>query len=269
MLSRPAVHDVLSTAAVPECTSGNPAIVVDHVYKRYRRYQYRNLSLKGRAMDWVNGRGSRFVEFDALRDVSFSLRPGESMAVLGRNGAGKSTLLKILAGVVGPDTGTVQLRGRVSPLLELGAGFAPELSGRRNAFLYGALLGLSRRDVQAQLDSIIAFSEIGEFMDTPVKHYSTGMYLRLAFSIAAHLDPDILLIDEVLTVGDAGFQAKCLERIQDFRKRQKTLLMVTHMAQHALDLCDRAILLDHGTVIAEGAPDRVIAYYARLIEQAR
>jgi ABC-type polysaccharide/polyol phosphate transport system ATPase subunit len=208
------------------------------------------------------------VEFDALRDVSFSVRRGESVAVLGRNGAGKSTLLKIIAGVVGPDSGTVNVCGHVSPLLALAAGFAPDLSGRRNTYLYGALLGMSRREVRTRLDSIVQFSEIGDFLDTPVKHYSTGMYVRLAFSIVAHLDPTILLVDEVLAVGDVGFQAKCLARIRELREVGKTLIVVTHGPQLAIDLCDRAILLDHGAVVADGDPDQVGAAYSTLVNQS-
>jgi ABC-2 type transport system ATP-binding protein len=221
--------------------------------------------VKGRALDWVRGRRSQYVEFDALCDVNLCIQPGEAVAVLGRNGAGKSTLLKILAGVVEPDRGHVEVKGRVSPLLELGAGFSPELSGRRNTYLYGALLGLRRREIDAQLQSIVEFSEIGEFFDSPVKHYSTGMYLRLAFAIAAHLDPDILLLDEVLSVGDAGFQAKCMGRIHDFRRSDKTLVIVTHAVQQIVELCDRAILIEHGIVVDDGPPGRVgDAYMHRL-----
>ncbi|MBV9085421.1 MAG: ABC transporter ATP-binding protein [Acidobacteriaceae bacterium] len=241
-------------------------IGLDRVSKRYRRYEYRSYSLKGRVLDALQRRGgNRFHEFDALKEVSFSIRRGETVAVIGRNGAGKSTLLKILAGVVEPDTGAAVVSGRVSPLLELGAGFSPELSGRRNAYLYGALLGLRRQDIDAKLASIIDFAEIGDFMDTPVKHYSTGMYLRLAFAVAAHLEPDILLIDEVLAVGDAGFQAKCLERIEQFQRDGKTLVIVTHALPWIFELCDRALLLDHGTLLADGPLTDVSAQYDSLL----
>jgi ABC-2 type transport system ATP-binding protein len=263
MLSSQALPSDQRMDGPPEVSTAEVAVELTNVSKQYRRYQYRNLSLKGRVMDWLRGRTSQYVDFDALRNVSLTVRAGETVVVLGRNGAGKSTLLKILAGVVEPDEGSVHVRGRVSPLLELGAGFAPELSGRRNVYLYGALLGLSRRQIDAQLQSIIDFSEIGEFLDTPVKHYSTGMYLRLAFAIAAHLDPDVLLLDEVLAVGDATFQAKCLERIREFREAGKTLIIVTHVLQQVVDLCDRAVLIDHGRVIEDGPPEWVGMVYAR------
>jgi len=244
------------------------AIEVDGVSKRYRRYAYRNLSLKGRALDLLRGRGDQFVEFDALRNVSFRVRHGEMVAVLGRNGAGKSTLLRLLAGIVEPDAGSVQVHGRVSPLLELGAGFAPELSGLRNVYLYGALLGLRREDIAAQIDSIVDFSEIGEFIATPVKHYSSGMYLRLAFAVAAHLNPDVLLLDEVLAVGDVAFQAKCMARITDFRAQGKTIVLVTHVLQHALDLCDRALLIHHGGLVDDGPPGTVLDAYNAILTSA-
>lgn len=238
--------------------------VVD-LSKRYRRYAQRTLSLKGRALDWLRGRGDKFVEFDAVHNASFSVPHGQMLAVLGRNGAGKSTLLRVLAGIVPPDSGTVRVNGRVSPLLELGAGFAPELTGMRNIFLYGALLGLSRREIRDQLESIIAFSEIGEFIDTPVKHYSSGMYVRLAFAVAAHLDPDVLLIDEVLAVGDAAFQAKCLARIDEFRQQGKTIILVTHALQRVVEMCDRALLLHHGSLVEDGPPQDVLTAYNTIL----
>jgi ABC-type polysaccharide/polyol phosphate transport system ATPase subunit len=242
------------------------AIQVEHVSKRYRRYLYRNMSLKGRAVDWMRGRRSQFAEFQALHDVSFSIPPGQMAAIIGRNAAGKSTLLRILARVVEPDSGTLHISGRVSPLLELGAGFSPELSGRRNVYLYGALLGLTRREVTDQFDSIVEFSEIGDFLESPVKHYSSGMYLRLAFAVAAHLKPDVLLIDEVLAVGDAAFQEKCIARINLFRKMGKTIVIVTHVLQHVLEMCDRAVLLHHGSIVDDGPPERVLQAYSSLLE---
>ena len=237
------------------------AVEVLNLSKRYRRYAHRTLSLKGRALDWARGRGDKFVEFDAVRDATFYVPRGQMLAVVGRNGAGKSTLLRVLAGIVQPDSGTVRVHGRVSPLLELGAGFAPELTGLRNIFLYGALLGLSRGEIKSQLDSIIDFSEIGDFIDTPVKHYSSGMYVRLAFAVAAHLDPDVLLIDEVLAVGDTAFQAKCLNRIEEFRRQGKTIVLVTHALQRLVETCDRAILLHHGRLIEDGTPQDVLKAY--------
>ncbi|MGI9148513.1 MAG: ABC transporter ATP-binding protein [Chloroflexota bacterium] len=241
------------------------AVRVENLSKRYRRYAYRNLTLKGRVFDFLRGRRDQFVEFDAVRDVSFAVRNGQMVAIIGRNGSGKSTLLRVLAGIAQPDAGTVTVRGRVSPLLELGAGFSPELTGRRNVYLYGALLGLSRREISAQLPAILAFSEIGEFLDTPVKHYSSGMYLRLAFAVAAHVDPDVLLLDEVLAVGDAAYQEKCLARMREFRRQNKTIVLVTHQAASVQELCDRALLIDRGVLIADGPPDQVLATYHRLL----
>jgi ABC-type polysaccharide/polyol phosphate transport system ATPase subunit len=242
------------------------AVQLSHVSKRYRRYLYRNMSVKGRILDWISGRRTRYAEFQALHDVSLSIPRGQMAAIIGRNAAGKSTLLRILAGVVEPDSGTIKVNGRISPLLELGAGFSLELSGRRNVFLYGALLGLSRHEVREQFDSIVEFSEIGDFLDSPVKHYSSGMYLRLAFAVAAHLKPEVLLIDEVLAVGDSAFQEKCLARINLFRQTGKTIVIVTHVLQHVLEMCDRAVLLEHGSVIEDGPPERVLPAYASLLE---
>lgn len=269
MLSEPssifvAAHSAANGTSGPSRT----AIELEHVSKRYRRYAYRNMSLKGRVLDLVHGQRSQYVDFAALSNVTFSIPHGQTVAIIGRNGAGKSTLLRILARVVEPDTGTLRVDGRVSPLLELGAGFAPELSGRRNVYLYGALLGLARREIEKQFQSIIEFSEIGDFLNSPVKHYSSGMYLRLAFAIAAHLNPEVLLIDEVLAVGDASFQQKCLARINEFRQQGKTIVIVTHMLQHVVDICDRALLLDHGSIIEDGAPADVLTEYSRLLLQA-
>jgi ABC-type polysaccharide/polyol phosphate transport system ATPase subunit len=249
----------------PQIGGQRPAVEVNRVSKRYRRYARRNLTLKGRVLDWLRGQGDQFVDFDALKEVSVVVPRGQTVAILGRNGAGKSTLLRIIAQVAEPDTGTVAVFGRVSPLLELGAGFSLELTGRRNIYLYGALLGLGRREINEHLDEIVGFSEIGEFLDTPVKHYSSGMYLRLAFAVAAHVDPDVLLLDEVLAVGDAAFQAKCVARITDFRRQSKTILLVTHDTRTAAALCDRALLIDHGLLREDGPPAQVIGAYDRLL----
>ena len=259
----------LETSQPASTPSRTPyAVEVVNLSKRYRRYAQRTLSLKGRALDWLRGRGDKFIEFDAVHNASFTVPHGQMLAVLGRNGAGKSTLLRVLAGIVPPDSGTVRVNGRVSPLLELGAGFAPELTGMRNIFLYGALLGLSRREIKDQLDSIIAFSEIGEFIDSPVKHYSSGMYVRLAFAVAAHLDPDVLLIDEVLAVGDAAFQAKCIARIDEFRQQGKTIILVTHALQKVVEMCDRALLLHHGNLLEDGPPQDVLSAYNAILSSA-
>jgi lipopolysaccharide transport system ATP-binding protein len=183
------------------------------------------------------------------------------LGLIGRNGSGKSTLLKIIAGVFKPTAGIVQVNGSLSPLIELGAGFHPELTGRENIVLNGLLMGYSKEEMREREGKIIEFADIGEFIDSPVKQYSTGMNTRLAFSVATEVDPDILILDEVLAVGDAAFQEKCFDRIRRFREAGKTILMVSHSAQQIVNQCDRAVLLDHGSVIADGRPEEVTEYY--------
>jgi lipopolysaccharide transport system ATP-binding protein len=200
-------------------------------------------------------------EIWALRDVSFSVREGEVLGVIGRNGAGKSTLLKILTRITAPTSGRAVIRGRVGSLLEVGTGFNPELTGRENVFLNGAILGMKRREIQQKLPDIIEFSGIEKFIDTPVKRYSSGMYVRLAFSVAAHLEPEILLVDEVLAVGDAEFQQRCLGRMEDFSGTGRTVLFVSHNMQTINQLCDRAIWLDGGTIVEDGEPSGVVTQY--------
>lgn len=217
--------------------------------------------------------GSR-EEFWALRDVDFSVNPGEAVGLIGPNGAGKSTLLKLTARIIEPTRGRVLVTGRVGALLEVVAGFHEELTGRENVFLSGALMGLTRRDIQARFDEIVEFAEMSKFIDSPVKHYSTGMYMRLGFAIAVSLEPAVLLIDESLAVGDAAFQRKCLVRISEFKRRGATILFVSHQAQQVEQLCSRALLLWEGQVRADGVPARVQNTYeelrqARLVERMR
>jgi lipopolysaccharide transport system ATP-binding protein len=197
----------------------------------------------------------------ALRDVSFHVDEGEVLGVIGRNGAGKSTLLKILTRITTPTSGKAFIRGRVGSLLEVGTGFHPELTGRENVFLNGSILGMRRRVIQSKLDEIIDFSGIEKFIDTPVKRYSSGMYVRLAFSVAAHLEPEILLVDEVLAVGDAEFQRRCLGRMEDLSGTGRTVLFVSHNMQAVNQLCDRAILLDGGNIVADGQTAQVVTRY--------
>jgi lipopolysaccharide transport system ATP-binding protein len=197
----------------------------------------------------------------ALSDVSFEVLPGEVVGIIGRNGAGKSTVLKILSRITEPTKGRVELYGRVASLLEVGTGFHPELTGRENVFLNGAILGMRRAEIAAKFDEIVAFAEIEKFIDTPVKRYSSGMYLRLAFAVAAHLDPDILIVDEVLAVGDAGFQRKCLNKMQDVRQQGRTVLFVSHNMAAVTRLCRRAILLDEGRVLRDGSSHQVVSAY--------
>jgi lipopolysaccharide transport system ATP-binding protein len=200
-------------------------------------------------------------ELWALRDVSFRVREGEVLGVIGRNGAGKSTLLKILTRITTPTTGRAIIQGRVGSLLEVGTGFNPELTGRENVFLNGSILGMKRREIQRKLPDIIEFSGIDKFIDTPVKRYSSGMYVRLAFSVAAHLEPEILLVDEVLAVGDAEFQQRCLGRMEDFSGTGRTVLFVSHNMQTINQLCDRVIWLDDGGVAEDGDPSQVVTHY--------
>ena len=200
----------------------------------------------------------------ALRDVSFQVRQGEALGIVGHNGAGKTTILKILSSITTPTAGEITVRGRMAALVEVGSGFHPELTGRENIHLHGAMLGMRRSEIRQKLDSIIEFSGVGQYIDVPVKRYSSGMYVRLGFSIAAHLNPDILLLDEVLAVGDAAFQAKCLDRLSELRRTGRTVVFISHDLAAVYRLCDRAILMSHGRVVAEGPPRQVIDEYQQM-----
>ncbi|MBI1859759.1 MAG: ABC transporter ATP-binding protein [Deltaproteobacteria bacterium] len=202
--------------------------------------------------------------FWALNDISFDVKPGETVGIIGRNGSGKSTLLKILSRITTPTRGVVELNGHLSSLLEVGTGFHPELSGRENVFLNGALLGMTRNDIKNKFDEIVAFSEVAKFIDTPVKHYSSGMYVRLAFAVAAHLDPDILVVDEVLSVGDGGFQRKCVGKMSEAAKNNRTILFVSHNLLAVRALCSRVIVLDQGHIVMDGSTEDGISTYSRL-----
>ena len=206
----------------------------------------------------------------AVQDVSFDVQPGEVVGLVGRNGAGKSTLLKLLSRITTPTSGRIEVRGRLGSLLEVGTGFHPELTGRENVYLNGSILGMTRREIAKKFDQIVEFSEIGKFLDTPVKRYSSGMYVRLAFSIAAHLEPDILILDEVLAVGDATFQRKCIDRMTELARAGHTILFVTHNMQLVPRLCDRAVHLSKGRVIEVGPSDVVTQHYLdRILEDSR
>jgi ABC-2 type transport system ATP-binding protein len=228
-----------------------PVIAARGVSKRFLTHSSKATQLKER---FVKGRGGASEEFWALRDVDVVVGEGETVGLIGPNGAGKSTLLKVLAGILRPTSGEVEVQGRIASLLELGAGFNGELTGRENVYLNAALLGLSRKEVDALLDSIIDFSEQAPRIDDPVKHYSSGEYVKLAFSIAVHVDPDVLLIDEVLAVGDEAFARKCLAKIADFQSAGKTILFVTHSLDLVTELCTRGIVVDHGRVQYDGDP---------------
>jgi len=212
--------------------------------------------LKGKA-----GRRARKDSFWALKDISFDLKQGEMVGIIGHNGAGKSTLLKILSRITEPTEGRVEIRGRVGSLLEVGTGFHFELTGRENVYLYGAILGMTKAEIDCKFEKIVEFSEIEQFLETPVKHYSSGMYVRLAFAVAAHLDPEILLIDEVLSVGDLAFQRKCMEQAQSLRESDATVIVVSHNMFSIKAMCDRVMYLSHGRVLADGPPEEVIPLY--------
>lgn len=200
-------------------------------------------------------------EFWALRDVSFSLKRGETLGLIGRNGAGKSTLLKVLSRVTVPTSGSFVTNGRLGSLIEIGAGFHPDLTGRENIFLNGSIMGMARREVKRQFDQIVAFAEVEQFIDTPIKHYSSGMQMRLGFAVAVHTDPDILLIDEILAVGDASFQAKCLNKLAELKDRHKTIILVSHHLTNITDHSKRVLWVDRGTVRMLGDPDAVVDAY--------
>jgi lipopolysaccharide transport system ATP-binding protein len=243
-----------------------PIIEVRKLSKVYRMGAIGATRLKDdveRLWNRLRGRheARRKGEFKALDDVSFDLQPGQVLGIIGRNGAGKSTLLKILSRITQQTAGEIVLRGRVASLLEVGTGFHPDLTGRENIFLNGAILGMTRAEIRKKLDEIIAFAEVAQFIDTPVKRYSSGMYVRLAFAVAAHLEPEILVVDEVLAVGDVQFQKKCIGKMAEVAHRGRTVLFVSHNMAAVRNLCTRALLLDQGRNEMEGTPDGVIAHY--------
>ena len=234
------------------------ALEVEHVTKTFRLHHQKTSSIK----QLIAGKGrNRFDEFTALKDVTFDVKEGEVFGVIGQNGSGKSTLLKCMAGILQPNAGSVRVHKRMSALLELGAGFHPELSGRDNVFLNAAILGMSRKDIAVRFDDIVEFSGLHSFIDSPVKTYSSGMYVRLAFAVAINVDPRLLIIDEILAVGDVSFQQRCLEKFVEFRNEGRTIVLVTHAMNTVRDMCDRAIWLTHGTVTGEGDPSELVDDY--------
>lgn len=242
-------------------------------YETFRDTVTRGVRRFGRtALDMARGRqiiqGDTVEEFWALKDLSFEIKRGEVVGVIGRNGAGKSTLLKILSRITEPTKGRVTIRGRVASLLEVGTGFHPELTGRENIYLNGAILGMTRREIKAKFDEIVDFAEVEKFLDTPVKRYSSGMYVRLAFAVAAHLEPEILVVDEVLSVGDAEFQRKCLGKMKDVSAGQgRTVLFVSHNMPSVQQLCTSGLMLSHGTALYRGSIDGTIAQYMSSLDQ--
>ncbi len=246
------------------------AITLERVSKVYRRYgrQRRFATLKSALLTGSVVRHLRPEEsFEALDDVSLTVAPGATCGIIGRNGSGKSTLLKLVAGITRPTRGEVRVEGRVSALIELGAGFHPEISGRENVFVNGVMLGLSRREIDRRFDEIVEFAELEDFIDAPVKTYSSGMYMRLGFAVAVHVDPEVLLVDEVLAVGDEGFSLKCLDKFADFKRRGKTILLVTHTLSMVERFCDEAVWLDEGRKRLVGDPRRVVQMYLADVER--
>ncbi len=242
-----------------DLTTAHPSIVVDGVRKRFTLNHA--LSLKDTVVSWLRRRRLT-SQFDALKGIDLVIGEGESVAVLGLNGSGKSTLLKLISGVMAPDEGEVLTRGRVAGLIEVGAGFHPELSGRENVYLNAAILGMKRAEIEARYDEIVAFSEIEEFIDQEVKHYSSGMFMRLAFSVAIHVEVDVLLVDEILSVGDAPFREKCRLKFEELIAARKTLLVVSHDLDMVRELCTRGVVLRKGEVVFDGPVEEAIALVA-------
>lgn len=240
------------------------AVDVRDVSKQFRIYHTRYSGLKERLLDF---RRRNYEMFWALEDVSLQLPYGQTLALIGANGQGKSTLLQLIAGILRPTEGEITTRGRVAILLEVGAGFHPDLTGRENVYLNGSILGLKRREIDRLFDDIIAFAELERFVDNQIKHYSSGMYVRLGFSIAIHSTPEVLLIDEVLAVGDESFQRKCLGKIREFQREGRSIVFVSHELDLVENLCDRAILLHHGHGQAEGQAREVVQAYRHLLQE--
>ncbi|MEM6836186.1 MAG: ABC transporter ATP-binding protein [Cyanobacteria bacterium P01_C01_bin.120] len=238
-----------------------PAVSLKHVSKLYKRYHHPIERLK----EALFANTGKAEEFWALRDINLEITPGDTVGIIGRNGSGKSTLLQIIAGTLQATSGEVAVRGRVSALLELGSGFNPEFTGRQNAFFNGRVLGLSQAEMLAKFEDIVRFSAIGDFIDQPVKTYSSGMFVRLAFAVAINVDPEILIIDEALSVGDEAFQRKCFARIYELQERGVTVLFVSHAASSVVELCDHAVLIDDGEIIVQDTPKLTVAKYHKLI----
>ncbi|PPL20201.1 ABC transporter ATP-binding protein [Microterricola pindariensis] len=257
----------LQDTARPESGRAPDVVRINDVSKRF--VLRKDNSLKERLVTLGrNGRRHR-EDFWALRGVTTSIQAGHTVALIGHNGSGKSTLLKVIGGIIDPSGGSVERRGRIAALLELGAGFHPDLTGRENVYLNASIMGLSRAVTEERFDSILDFSGIGDFIDTQVKFYSSGMYVRLAFAVAVHTDPDLLLVDEVLAVGDEAFQRKCLDKIRSFQEEGRTIVLVTHSLSQVEELCDRAILLNAGEIAYDGDPREAVAKFRDILEDRR
>lgn len=241
--------------------SSDAVIAISHIHKAYRLFRRPS----DRIRQFFASNRKYYEEFWALQDVSFEVQKGETVGIVGKNGSGKSTLLQMICGVLRPTSGTIETRGRIAALLELGAGFNPEFSGRENVYLNGLLLGLTRAEIDARFESIVAFADIGHFIDQPVKTYSSGMVVRLAFAVQAQIEPDILIVDEALAVGDARFQAKCFDRLKTLKERGTSILLVTHSTEQIVAHCTRAVLLDKGRIVHIGAPKDVANRYLDIL----
>ena len=239
----------------------NIAIKVDHVYKSFNIYYDRANTLKERALFWM--RNKRKEKREVLKDINLDIKKGETVALIGVNGSGKSTLLKLMTQIIFPNKGTIETKGKLTSLLELGAGFHPDFSGRENIYFNSSIFGLTRKEIDERLDKIIEFSELQDFIDNPVRTYSSGMYMRLAFSVAINVDADILLIDEILSVGDQQFQEKCFNKMRELKKEGKTMVFVTHSMDSVKNLCDRAVWLSDGVVRLDGNTDEVVDAYLK------
>jgi lipopolysaccharide transport system ATP-binding protein len=250
-------------AAKKEVVNNN-AIVVDGLCKCFRIPKEKKLTVYENLIGLLKGGAYSYEEFLALHDVSFSVMHGEAFGVIGPNGCGKSTLLKVLAGVLYPDCGKVKISGKIAPFLELGVGFQPELSAKDNVYLYGAIMGLTKKDVDKRYEEIMDFSELKRFENMKLRNFSSGMYVRLAFATAIQTDPDIMLVDEVLSVGDESFQKKCGEKIEEIRKAGKTILLVSHSLRTVQSLCDRCLLMNEGKMVALGETEVVLEEYRKM-----
>jgi lipopolysaccharide transport system ATP-binding protein len=244
-----------------EKETNSNAIVVDGVSKRFKIPKENRLTIYEHLVGLLGRANSSYDEFWGLLDVSFSVKHGETFGVIGPNGCGKSTLLKVLAGVLYPDSGRVKINGKIAPFLELGVGFQPELSAKDNVYLYGAIMGLTRKDVDQRYEEIMEFSDLRRFENMKLRNFSSGMYVRLAFATAIQTNPDVMLVDEVLSVGDESFQKKCGEKIDEIRKAGKTILLVSHSVSTVRSLCSRCLLMNHGRMVALGETEEVLAEY--------
>jgi ABC-type polysaccharide/polyol phosphate transport system ATPase subunit len=245
----------------------NLAIFINDVSVKYKLFHERSLTLKETAINFFKGKRDKYEYLWALKGINISIKKGETVGIIGQNGSGKSTLLKVIAKILEPSEGKIQYNGKLSAMIELGAGFSPELTGEENIYLNGAILGLSKTDIHKRFDEIVEFAELEKFIDIPVKSYSSGMYMRLGFALSTVVDPDILIIDEILAVGDESFQKKCFKKLNDFKQKRKTIIIVSHDLNSIERMCDKAYLIKEGNLVSEGTPKEVISFYRNLISR--